>query len=355
MPYVNDRRAVTHYARLTQVDRTGTRRDYGLFDKTYSAADQYGWRSKGEAAASKDALAAIVQNATWSDTTSVVAAYDRMYAAMDAPLIRNASNTQCHERRYTEREVTGVQPVIKYRLPWESNWTTVRPIFQSSTYSEPAIASDSDIRAVGGNLLRASRPTKPVTNMTQWFGELRQFGSGFSVLTKLPKSPPSKVGNLRVKDMFKANATRKGNYVNAPLKTVGTSYVAGQFAWLPFFGELIKAIEVVANSDAVLDQFVVDSGKLVRRSRSRTTYSDAKSYSGNLTGIGSPSAYVSNGASLLGTGVQTGARLSDGNPDFGLSFDTTVIRREGYRSGASWEYFVADPIGAVQSMKKQAQ
>lgn len=311
-----------------------------------STAGQYGFRSAGERQASTTALAAVQKNSTWSDTQSVIKALERQERSMTNPLIRDPADHVVNRRDYQTRSERGASPTItiKYNGFPDSSNSQCNPLFSTSISDLPDVMDEEQQRVVGGQLLRQSRPASPVANLNQWFGELRQFGSGFSVPTKMSDATWNKPGALGEIQRFRKAGT-----------TVGSGYLASQFGWLPFFGELVSSLEAMANSEKHFDQYARDSGRLIRRSSSRTIVNDAQSYTGSIAGSGNGNAVYTNTHSLLGVRVVNGFTKSLGHANFRTDFKTTVTVNETVRAGGLWEYFAADPHGIAGSLRASSQ
>jgi len=305
-------------------------------------SSQYGWRSKGEI----DAAYAAVDNAKdlqWGDTISLIAAYDRIDRAMSNPMVR-PGRFDVHDRTYVESHRVSAKPLCQIVFDGVPAYTA-QPNLYSDLISTAAVASDNDIRAVGGNMLRESRPTKPHANLSQWFGELYQFGGMFDVPHELPEQLQKYSGSKL--DEFRR--FREGG------RAVGSGYLAGQFGWLPFVGEVINSLDTIANSGPLLDEFVRNSAKLIPRKRRKTTYQDATSFSGILSGAGDPHTVYTTTQNRLDSVIGLRAQKTIGLSNFRFKYDTTVTRVDSYRSSALYEYFVADPSGFLKKAKRFSQ
>lgn len=313
----------------------------------YSEA-QYGWRSTGETQAAISALDSFSGDANWANSLSVAESLDRIERSYSHPVVRGPS-APVHDRDYSLIECK--PDVIITETFSDPGLSVPKSIIQCPVWinavTYPSLPSDADLRAVGGNLLRASTPTQPYSNMSQFFGELRQFGSGFSVPSTMPDhvwEAPGAVGEVL--------RFRQGG------KLVGSGYLAGQFAWLPFFGEIIAGLEAMASSEHLLDQYLRDSSKLVRRTNERTTYTGASSVPLTISGSGKTAATPRyNTASAEGVTVQVGWIPTLGNSGWRLKSDNelTVSRVDSYRTSALWEYFAHDPEGNLGYLRSFAQ
>jgi hypothetical protein len=308
-------------------------------------ASQYGYRSAGEYDAAYAAETSAT-NRNWGDTISLIAAYDRIESAMDTPSSIRSGILPVHERTYTVTEIIAATPTVEIYTNTGAFWQSGQPQLSSNITGYPAFSLDSDIRAVGGNLLRESRPTKPHANLAQWFGELKQFGGMFEV----PRELPSELHKYRNSTLDELRRFREGG------RAVGSGYLAGQFGWLPFVGELINSLDSIANSGPVLDDFARQSSRLIRRSRSRNTFQGVDTLSGDFGGAGSATAgYNTSLSTGIGISGQNYFRRSLGTSALRFRYNTTVTRSDDFRASALYEYFVADPVGFMGTSKSYAQ
>lgn len=99
---------------------------------------------------------------------------------------------------------------------------------------------DSSLEALGTKIIANVIPTNPLSNLTQFLGELRE-------------GLPSLVGT----DFFKHRASVARN--------AGSEYLNVQFGWLPLISDLKKFAHAVKDSDALIKQYERNSGKRVKR------------------------------------------------------------------------------------------
>jgi hypothetical protein len=312
------------------------------FQSYLQTASQYGFRSKGELDAAYAAEHSR-KDRNWGDTISLIAAYDRIERALRDPIVRTGGDV-VHERTYTEQTMQSATPICKLYTS-SVFWQYAQPNMRTNISGMPSLALDTDIRAVGGNMLRESRPTKPHANLGQWFGELGQFGGMFNVPTELPESL-AKYSNSTIDELRRF---REGG------RLVGSGYLGGQFGWLPFVGEVINSLDTIAHSGSLIDEFVRNSAQLIRRKRSRVTYEDVAVYTGTIAGAGSPTAGYTSSTTLLGTTFSNIVQKSVGVSNFRFDFVTTLTRRDKFRTSALYEYFVADPEGFLGTAQGYAQ
>jgi len=130
------------------------------------------------------------------------------------------------------------------------------------------------LEAKGTTIIANVLPTNSVANLAQFVGEARE-------------GIPSLCGS----DFFKQRA--------AYARSAGSEYLNVQFGWLPLISDLKKFAHVVKNSDALIQQYVRNSGKRIRRevrlpidsSSTVSTSADGASPSITLATNSSVSAY----------------------------------------------------------------
>lgn len=344
MPYVQESRESSDGYYPTGGSGSGTKSGTWYQLNSASAA-QYGWRSKGEQEAASAALETSSKKAKWADTISLVAAYDRFERSMSNPIVR-PEGLPVHERTYTETKLHNANPVCRLiDVRTGNTYYTAQPRMGVSFYSVPAMATDTNLRSTGGNMLRESRPTKPYANLGQWFGELKQFGGMFNV----PRELPEELVKYKSSSLDELRRFREGG------RAVGSGYLASQFGWLPFVGEVINSLDAVANSGKLIDDFVRDSAKLIRRTRRKVTYQDATVYSGTLGGTGLPDVNHVSSTTQLGAQLTQSWQKSIGLANFKARYVSTVTRVDSFRTSAIFEYFAADPEGFLGTSRRLAQ
>lgn len=142
-------------------------------------------------------------------------------------------------------------------------WPTVTP------------STKLNLEALGTTVIANVLPTNPQANLAQFIGEARE-------------GIPSLCGT----DFFKSRASLA--------RSAGSEYLNVQFGWLPLISDLKKFAHVVQNSDALIQQYVRNSGKRIKRevhfpieqSTSTTTSSDGATPSITLATNSSVSAYM---------------------------------------------------------------
>lgn len=338
MPYVDDNKYEPEMVELFYHYAGGTPVSRGVHPKSYVLANQYGWRSIGESEAAHAALESLQGSTTWKDTFTVIEAFDRIERATSNPLIRSPYDDTVNDRDFTERTSNGKVVQSTVGDPGNPFHFADNLFVTYLTGDFPSLPTENTQRVEGAEILRSARPTRPHSNLTQWFGELRQFGDLTNVTTKIRPQDLNTPGFRGEVERFRQGGA-----------AVGGAYLAGQFGWVPFFGELLNALEVCANSDALINQFVRDSGKLVRRSRERVLKQEVYTGNGTLNGA---SSYNHRTLNYDGIGVQVGWRPGYMSSRLSTTFESTVTVTDKLRAGATWEYFVADPNGSLGRIRE---
>lgn len=136
---------------------------------------------------------------------------------------------------------------------------------------------------------------------------------------------------------------------------MGSGYLAGQFGWLPFIGEVVNSLDSIANSGPILDDFARNSARHIRRSRSRNTYQGVETMTGDFGGSSSPTAGYTTSVSGMGITGNNAFRRSIGASNLRFRYNTTITRSDDFRTSAMYEFFVADPSGFMGTSKSYAQ
>jgi len=132
--------------------------------------------------------------------------------------------------------------------------------------------SSSAAGVIGAQFIRATRPTAPSAQLATAFGEIFADGRVASI-----------IGGSLMSD--KLNVFRKA----------GGEYLNVTFGWLPFLADLLDVLNAVVNSRKIIEQYVRDSGQIVRRRRSYSpinTHEPVQTFSGRelvfpVSGFGS--------------------------------------------------------------------
>jgi hypothetical protein len=107
-------------------------------------------------------------------------------------------------------------------------------------------SSDFDLYSAGTKAVSMSKPTNPIGNMSNALGELYRDGLPFSKGMPIPGAQAMK---------------RQAQFY----KELGPEYLNVEFGWAPFVADIRKAAWAIKHHNKVIDQYIRDSGKQVRR------------------------------------------------------------------------------------------
>lgn len=288
---------------------------------TVRSRSQYGWRSEGEeAAARQNLLDTLDKNRNWAGQRAIIAAMDRVERSLSNPMTRSPESLVVNERRYTETKHT---PRVQERLftPFSSTtWRFADPVISINLYGQPDLPSESTQRVKAGAMIRGAAPTKPHSNLGQWFGELRDV------------------------NRLVARSGRNSDQV------IGGAYLNWQFGWKGFLGDLMNAAEAVVNSEELINDFLLRSARLHHRKRSEVLNVDSVQTSVYIPGSTSPQVRTYSAAGL------TYSLLWDCNQGLSARYATPLegfavaSTRTELRSFAVFEFFAFDPEKALERM-----
>jgi hypothetical protein len=176
-----------------------------------------------------------------------------------------------------------------------------------------------DLRPQASELMRRSIPTAPAAGIAQFLGELRD----------LPM-------------MF-----RKGNYYPTSTNDLGGGFLNVVFGIIPTVSDIKAAAKAVIDSRPLLEQYALDSGKLIHRIRSEPIYKNSfESTWQHVTKGGERTLTLSSDPLLrIKTSTTTGSIGNTG----ALEFKVECVVSSELRSFALWEYFAGDPSGGFLS------
>lgn len=335
MPYVHDHAAESDVSLLQRFNAAGTLLRSVSSEDWSRERHQWGWRSTGELAAARaDLLSDIDKFTTWGQSKQIILAMERVDRALRDPLVRSQRDLPVYDRDYTEEEYSGRVGSLIKAPTWSSNPG------QRVSLSVPSIGKrdELNIRSIAEPMIRNSAPTKPHANLGQWFGELRDsnrmFGSG--ILREPALDNPRYASDAAIAQLA------AGGYLNYA------------FGWNGFVSELKKSAEAIVQSEELVREFLVNSAKLHRRTRTKVLSQGAQQYTGILS---------ANNYSWRSTTVSTPAGTISvaTNPYSGFSgtprahWRAVVSWREEVRSFSLFEYFVADPQGALGRLNTYSQ
>lgn len=353
MPYINESRSRVNGGRVGVTSNFfgGSKPVYGerkYIGSSVTQESQYGFRSAGELeSANTDLIKA--QNAArgWGDGAELLAHFDRLERAHVSPSTYVDECPPVHIRRYSSSDnaLTNVHIKVKdNQKVYYSGDAAVRTSCSITGISP----TENEIKAIGSRLIRDSRPTKPHSQMGQWFGEIRDTKS----LVKPPQMPPEFYDFAKKRRFVdEVKRFRRGG------AATGSAYLAGQFGWLPFVGEVIRAADATLQAEQHLTQWVRDSGRIIKRSRSEVLDQGTFVFSSTYVGLGQKYGTAFSGSSLSSNGVHVshGWYKGIGLSNLYADIETTVAWTTSLRAGARFQYFAADPDGTCAKAKRAAQ
>lgn len=353
MPYINESRSRVYGGRVGVTSNFfgGSKPTYGPRQYVGSSVrneSQYGFRSAGELeSANADLVKA--QNAArgWGDGAELLAHFDRLERAHTDPSTYVDECPPVHIRRYSSNEATLANGRIQIRDNQKVLYSADAAVGTSCSITGVS-PKENEIKAIGSRLIRDSRPTKPHSQMGQWFGELRDTKS----LVKPPQMPPEFYDFAKKRRFVdEVKRFRRGG------SATGSAYLAGQFGWLPFVGEVIRAADATLQAEQYLTQWARDSGRIIKRSRSEVLDQGTFTFSSTYVGLGQGNGTSYSGSSLTSNGVfvSHGWYKGLGLSNLYANIETTVAWKTSVRAGARFQYFAADPDGITAKARRAAQ
>lgn len=112
--------------------------------------------------------------------------------------------------------------------------------FSTNSFPPASYSTDVELGVLGARAIGICAPTNPVSNLTQFLGELRE-------------GVPRVTGS----DFFRGRASVARN--------AGSEYLNHQFGWLPLVSDVQKFGHAVRNSKEIIDQYIRNSGKRIKR------------------------------------------------------------------------------------------
>lgn len=135
------------------------------------------------------------------------------------------------------------------RIQWYDGPLSIRGAkLSSSHFPTVPVISNFELDALGTKAIALTIPTNPTANLAAALGELKNDG--------LPAIP--------IHQMAKSML---GRYRSAgKLAALGSEYLNYVFGWKPFISDMREIAASVSDSKRIIDQFVRDSGRPIRRS-----------------------------------------------------------------------------------------
>lgn len=156
------------------------------------------------------------------------------------------------------------------------------------------LLSQNDINFYGSKAIRATAPTTPGANVTDFLAQSIQ------------------MKNLGLGDLNETvlNLQHRASF----FREIGNSYLNLQFGWVPFMNDLTKVIKQLSSISEKMLQYSRDSGRLVRRRykfpQTFTTEFDDQSF-GSQVLIGAESAIFGGGHTKFGVPARTYTLVQD--------------------------------------------
>lgn len=332
MPYVNDSSAETPMGVIKRVSRTGVILSQQPMAISRRTRSQRGWRSVGEyEAAYADMLATQTKFTTWGQSKQVIQAMERVERALTNPLIRGRE-LPVHDRDYSESFQSNLIGSI-IPLPTTGSGGYSIPAAELSISGTPTLGkfTEGEIRARGNKMIRNSRPTKPHSNLGQWFGELRD---------------ANRLGSLN------DSMSSFSSAYSIP-RNIGGAYLNWQFGWNGFVGDLKAACEALLHAEDLINQFLEDSTKLHYRKRAEILSQGAYQTSGILSSNNYNFRRTSFNSPVIGASV--GVNTMFGETVSRSHWRASISWTEQLRTFAVFEFFVYDPNGAVNRIRRASQ
>jgi len=276
-----------------------------------SYKSQYGWRGPRSSDSFGTEHADGFGGRSWGKATGHIVEADRLERATTPhPLVRTPS-LPVHDRDYVTLEVAIADYAggwVHHANPIYSHVGTEQKFMLGLRYPTPgnfvpgAMSSslELELRKELDSKLRATRPTIPAVGLTRAILELKDF--------------PQLVESVRRLSQKKWDG-------------VGSHYLGYQFGIAPLVSDVRKSAEAIINFDRHLEQFLRDSGRLVRRSV-KTVNRSSNSGSNPVLAFGPAQP-----------GIKT--RVTESYQD--------VVETTTASAFCLWEYFAGDPTGALAS------
>lgn len=301
-----------------RVDRRNNTVDTSSNSRTYTAISstpfrtQSGWRSSESDGPSVEHGATGGEYLPWGKTRTYITELDEIISHPNSR--SRVGNFVVNDRDYYEYLPSGQYYVMadwSIALPWGVYDYSMsgRDGLRFVTSAPPAQKGMSDDGTTSGDVgrrLRGVRPTKPHAGLSVFIAELGD----------LPRTVSTLLANAR-------------------LKKLSDGPINAQFGVIPVVSDIRSLADAVKNSQKYVQQFLRDSGSVVRRSTQWTTVDE-------VTNLSLPSG---------------AKRVASTPPDVTLSIARSGTRRHTitHHVGAHWQYYVADPGGFTTRVKRYDQ
>lgn len=272
---------------------------------------QYGYRTRPGSGKTPE-LDLPPTNDNWSDSVSLVRHLDELERVTSTSPRGARGNYSVNDRLKTSLKSGSVVLPVDMRYSHTSGsqrwvWNGVAAVrFYLLPYTPPSFRSAAPDEPDFGKVLRDIRPNKPHAELATFVAEMGD----------APRSVATTLSNLRGQKLSQGPI----NY---------------QFGVAPAISEIKSLAKAVANSGSITNNFVRQSGRVIRRSR---TWNEQPRDSTHVYG-----------------GTVAVPRL--GTPKINFTAQITLNRtvQRIHRAGAAYQYYVADPTGFMSRAKRFRQ
>ena len=317
MPYVNESRKTKGPDIEVKCLTNGATQGIFPWNDENPSQSQYGYRS---GPLSKDETAKINylnETGTWADSASQINALERLAAASSPEPKVDTTRAPVHERKYFHKSAPATSFLYNAHLVSPLQNLVWQGAFRCQPASVNGYRSDptrSTYEAKATQLMRHMRPTKPDFELARFVGELRQ----------LP----------RIQELFHFSAFKPQN--------AGDTYLGYQFGVAPTYSDVMKAAEVVVQSDKIIREFAEQAKAIVSRRRKLQLVSENTSAFNMKIGGGLQG--------LVNYGPVAVAKSFGSSTSRQFEIDTYLGYNRELRVFADFEFYVADPYGMTSRL-----
>lgn len=279
---------------------------------------QYGFRSGPLSKEELFMISRLDKDGTWANKAQQINALDRLATASSPQPVVDTRYAPVHERRFYSKNAPASK--VYYRNDILSPYPSTR-ILRGAIRCEPASTALGyrtsptrvQYQAKATQLMRHMRPSKPDFELARFVGELRH----------LP----------RLQELLHFQAFKPGS--------AGGTYLGYQFGVAPTYSDVMKAAEMVVESDKIIRTFAEMAKARVSRRRKLQISSDQQKASSTL-GCG-----LQGNVDIGGVAVARSLGFTDSYVFF---VDTILGYNRELRVFADFEFYVADPYGMTNRL-----
>jgi hypothetical protein len=299
------------------------------FDGTYAYRDSQettSWRSRGRKGDILISPSTSAEFVTWlkEDQNEKRPGYDMGHEFTTKKITRTGGFQDGGVIRawngnfFNGREHTFSHPVTNTRYLHDGVWRNI------GEDPDPSWFITTNDVASGKALLNSAAPNRPVASLSTALAELIREGL------------PSMIGVSLLKDRASS------------MRGLGSEYLNVQFGWIPFVSDVIKIVNALQNAQGILDDYVRNSGQIVRRRRSLPPLQRNLFFEG---------ANISNGSAAFHQGYKPdGSSVGSSGGGFSASATGTVVsvscRQDRWFSGAFTYYVPEAGHGVFQDLSR---